>query len=82
MTLDEIIRNLEDQVKDRESSIDEDDPECIFRTDAKALREAVSLLENLTGEVAAARRDIAALLWLYGHCEYCAHGQKLEEEEN
>lgn len=62
MTLDEIIRNLEDQVKDRESSIDEDDPECIFRTDAKALREAVSLLENLTGEVAAARRDIAALL--------------------
>lgn len=77
MTLDEIIRNLEDQVKDRESSIDKDDPECIFRTDAKALREAVSLLENLTGEVAAARRDIAALLWLYGHCEYCAHGQKV-----
>ena len=77
MTLDEIISNLEDQAKDRESSIDKDDPECIFRTDAKALREAVSLLENLTGEVAAARRDIAALLWLYGHCEYCAHGQKV-----
>ena len=54
MTLDEIISNLEDQAKDRESSIDKDDPECIFRTDAKALREAVSLLENLTGEVAAA----------------------------
>ena len=47
MTLDEIIRNLEDQVKDRESSIDEDDPECIFRTDAKALREAVGLLAEL-----------------------------------
>lgn len=47
MTLDEIISNLEDQVKDRESSIDKDDLECIFRTDAKALREAVSLLAEL-----------------------------------
>lgn len=47
MTLDEIISNLEDQAKDRESSIDKDDPECIFRTDAKALREAVSLLAEL-----------------------------------
>lgn len=47
MTLDEIIRSLEDQAKDRESSIDKDDPECIFRTDAKALREAVSLLAEL-----------------------------------
>ena len=47
MTLDEIISNLEDQAKDRESSIDKDDPECIFRTDAKALREAVGLLAEL-----------------------------------
>lgn len=47
MTLDEIIRNLEDQARDRDSSIDKDDPECIFRTDAKALREAVGLLAEL-----------------------------------
>lgn len=140
MTLDEIIRNLEDQVKDRESSIDEDDPDCIFRRDAEALREAVGLLSelaeyrktglsaadiqeaanllnntihgdlpaelkswverctwhvkkcaelhkeaatlidrnaDLTGEIEAAKRDIAAILWLDGHCEYCAHSQKV-----
>jgi len=76
MTLDEIIRNLEDQARDRDSSVDKDDPDCIFRQDAQALREAASLLEDLTGEVAAAKRDIAALLWLDGQCEYCAHGQK------
>ncbi len=77
MALDEIISNLEDQVKDRESSIDEDDPDCIFRFDAEALRETVSLLENLTGEIEAAKRDIAAILWLDGHCDYCAHSQKV-----
>lgn len=44
MTLDEIIRSLEDQAKDRDSSVDEDDPECIFRKDAQALREAASVL--------------------------------------
>ena len=49
MTLDEIIRNLEDQVKDRESSIDEDDPDCIFRHDAAALRAAAKMLRGLEG---------------------------------
>ncbi len=44
MTLDEIIRSLEDQAKDRDSSIDEDDPDCIFLQDAQALRAAISLL--------------------------------------
>lgn len=47
MTIDEIIRSLEDQAKDRDSSVDEDDPDCIFRRDAKALREAASLLTEL-----------------------------------
>lgn len=46
MTIGEIIRNLEDQAKDRESSIDKDDPECIFRKDAEALREAVSIIRQ------------------------------------
>ena len=27
-------------------------------------------------ELAAAKRDIAALLWLNGNCEYCYHGIK------
>ena len=30
MTVENIIRSLEDQAKDRESSIDETDPDCIF----------------------------------------------------
>jgi len=29
-------------------------------------------------ELEAAKRDIAALLWLNGNCEYCAYGQKEE----
>ena len=29
-------------------------------------------------ELAAAKRDIAALLWLNGNCEYCAYGRKKE----
>lgn len=77
MTIDEIISSLEDQAKDRDSSVDEDDPDCIFRRDAKALREAASLLADSTGEISAAKRDIAAILWLDGHCEYCVHGQKV-----
>ena len=46
MTLDEIIRNLEDQAQDRESSIDKDDPDCIFRKDAEALREVVGIIRQ------------------------------------
>lgn len=46
MTREEIIANLEDQTEDRESSIDETDPDCIFRKDAEALREAVKLLRQ------------------------------------
>ena len=48
MTTEEIIRNLEDQVKDRESSVDKDDPDCIFRRDAEALREAAKFLKAHT----------------------------------
>lgn len=47
MLLDEIIRSLEDQAEDRDSSVDKDDPDCIFRHDAAALRAAVSLLRRL-----------------------------------
>lgn len=47
MTLAEIIDNLRDQVDDRESSVDKDDPDCIFRRDAAALRVAVELLEGV-----------------------------------
>lgn len=46
MTLEEIIRSLEDQALDRDSSVDEDDPDCIFRHDAAALRAAVELLQQ------------------------------------
>ena len=47
MPLAEIIRGLEDQADDRDSSVDKDDPDCIFRHDAAALRAAVSLLRRL-----------------------------------
>lgn len=76
MTLDEIIRSLKDQAQDKDN-LAGGDPESIFTEDATALRAAASLLEDLTGEVAAAKRDIAALLWLDGRCEYCGHGQKV-----
>ena len=44
MTLEEIIRSLEDQALDRDSSID--DPDCIFRHDAAALRATVERLRD------------------------------------
>lgn len=47
MPLAEIISSLEDQAEDRDSSVDKDDPDCIFRHDAAALRAAVSLLRRL-----------------------------------
>ena len=47
LTLNEIISSLEDQARDRDSSVDKDDPDCIFRHDAAALRAAVVLLRNL-----------------------------------
>lgn len=45
--LAEIIRSLEDQAEDRDSFVNKDDPKCIFRHDAAALRAAVSLLRRL-----------------------------------
>lgn len=44
MPLDEIIVSLEDQAQDRDSFVDEDDLDCIFRHDAAALRAAIALL--------------------------------------
>lgn len=52
MPLSEIIGVLRDQVKDRESLVDKDDPNCIFRHDASALRVAVELLEGLKAKKA------------------------------
>lgn len=46
MTVENIIHNLEDQVKDRESNIDEADPDCIFRRDAEALRGALAMIRG------------------------------------
>lgn len=46
MTVENIIRSLEDQVKDRESSIDEADPDCIFRRDAEALRSVLAMIQS------------------------------------
>ncbi len=47
LTLDEIISSLEDQAKDRDCFVDEDDPDCIFRHDAAALRAAAALLRKM-----------------------------------
>ena len=44
MTLDEIIRSLEDQAQDKDSLAD-GDPESIFTEDATVLREAAKLLK-------------------------------------
>lgn len=46
MKFNEIIASLLDQAQDRDSSIDENDPDCIFRHDAAALRAAVELLKK------------------------------------
>lgn len=47
MPLVEIISSLEDQACDRDSFVDKDDRDCIFRHDAAALRAAVKLLQRL-----------------------------------
>lgn len=47
LPLADIISNLEDQTMDRESSVDADDPDCIFRKDVIALQAAVRLLRGL-----------------------------------
>ena len=71
MTVENIIRSLEDQAKDRESSIDETDPDCIFRRDAEALRVAQdgrSIVDMTVGanavpeEISKAKKTIQRLL--------------------
>ena len=47
LSLDEIISSLEDQALDKEDFVDEDDPECIFRHDAAALRAATRLIRKM-----------------------------------
>lgn len=46
-----------------------------MRDDATAM---VRELKKIKAELEAAKRDIAALLWLNGECEYCKYGRKEE----
>jgi hypothetical protein len=50
LTLAEVISSLEDQALDRDSMIDADDPDCIFRRDAAALRAAAKMLRKLEAQ--------------------------------
>ena len=100
MTIDEIIRSLEDQAQDKDK-LAGGDPDSIFTDDASALIEASKLLAELAeyrraglttaeataiigknadlmDDIAAAKRDIAAILWLEGQCHYCKFAQKVE----
>ena len=47
MEISEIIDSLEDQARDKESMINEEDPEDIFRGDVLALRAAAELLRKV-----------------------------------
>lgn len=51
MLLTEIISSLEEKARDRDGSIDEDDPDCIFRHDAATLRAAAELLRNMRAKL-------------------------------
>ena len=42
----EVIEQLKDLVKDRESFVDEKDPDCMFRYDKKVLEEAIKIIET------------------------------------
>ena len=46
--------------------------------DYSRLYDLASELVDVVFELDAAKTDIAALLWLNGNCEYCAHGRKEE----
>ena len=47
LTLAEMISSLEEQAQDRDCFVDENDPDCIFRQDAAALRAAAALLRKM-----------------------------------
>ena len=51
MPISEIIDSLEDQAQDRDSFVEKEDPDCIFRHDAAALRAAVKLLRRLEAKL-------------------------------
>lgn len=42
------------------------------------VHETVEKYKKLEQKLEEAKRDIAALLWLNGNCEYCAYGEKEE----
>lgn len=46
MTLNDVIKNLKEQARDRASMIDPDDAHGVFARDAEALREAVRILSQ------------------------------------
>jgi len=47
LTLAEMISSLEEQAQDRDCFVDENDPDCIFRQDAAALRAAAAVLRKM-----------------------------------
>ena len=46
-----------------------------MKSDATAMTKELPIV---AAELVAAKRDIAALLWLNGECEYCKYGRKEE----
>lgn len=82
MNIQEIINSLSDQARDKEA-LANSDADSIFEQDAKALCEAIALLEKLTAErdeykrrAAAAEADILDMLIEEGGnldlCHWCA----------
>lgn len=65
---DELSPNFS-EVRDLQEQLDKLAEECLRLKQAEAV--AVADLE-------AAKRDIAAILWLNGNCDYCAYGRKDE----
>lgn len=80
MTIEEIIHSLKDQAQDKDSFVDKENPEDIFRRDATALREAAELLEtiNRLRTVQGIHPDGAMDVWA---CAGCGSGEYLLNED-
>lgn len=51
---------------------------CISSDYCRGWNDAVKECKELKEELEQSKKDIAALLWLNGNCEYCAYGVKEE----
>ena len=80
MTIEEIIHSLKDQAQDKDSFVDKEDSEDIFRRDATALREAAELIEMINGlrTVQGIHPDGATDVWA---CARCGSGEYLLNED-